>query len=117
MPKGRRVRIMLDPVEAMFESSPWIRVDDPDLTNRWNNDGTLDRQEADVEIVRGALQLTASRLVGQHTQEIRGEYEMHDGARRLVDAMAIGRRYYDRMMKAEKAKSKKGRRTVPDGTL
>lgn len=33
------------------------------------------------EMIRGALQTAASRLVGQHAQESRGEMELHNEAR------------------------------------
>lgn len=48
------------------------------------------------EIIRGALQITASRLVGQNTQERAGESELHSGSRRLEDALAELRRERER---------------------
>ena len=44
------------------------------------------RAHAEQTIVRGALQVTASRLIGQSTQERAGENEMLDGVRSLEAA-------------------------------
>jgi hypothetical protein len=53
---------------------------------------------AQQRIIRGALQITASRLLGQSTQERNGQNELHDGigdlerARAARQARALGRR-------------------------
>ena len=54
----------------------------------------LDRLAAEELIVRGALQIAASRLVGQSTQRANGSNEMYDGVReveRLRAKAAAGR--------------------------
>jgi hypothetical protein len=47
-----------------------------------------DRRVAQTEIIGGALQIAASRLLGQLTQERRGEQELRDGLRRWNEATA-----------------------------
>ncbi|ESZ50966.1 hypothetical protein ACYG9R_09145 [Mesorhizobium sp. RSR565B] len=48
------------------------------------NDEAWEREHARETILRGALQVTASRLVGQNTQEQRGRSEMMDGVNDIV---------------------------------
>jgi hypothetical protein len=48
--------------------------------DRWRADGTFDLVAMDT-ICSGALQVSASRLVGQKTQERKGESEMLQGIR------------------------------------
>lgn len=52
----------------------------------------LRRVDAKQRIVRGALQLAASRLVGQKTQESAGEHEMYDGIIAIEALRDEGRR-------------------------
>jgi hypothetical protein len=52
-----------------------IRRDDTNATY----DEAWEREHACETVIRGALQVTASRLVGQNTQEERGRSEMMDG--------------------------------------
>lgn len=56
------------------------------------SDSDLHRLYAKEQIVRGALQQAASRLVDQRTQERAGESEMHDGIRNLEAAREKGRK-------------------------
>lgn len=49
--------------------------------DRWLADGEYDRILAEHTIQRGALQMIASALIGQNTQERAGESEFHDGLR------------------------------------
>ncbi len=46
-------------------------------------DEAWQREQARDTVIRGALQVSASRLVGQNTQEQRGRSEMMDGLREL----------------------------------
>jgi hypothetical protein len=55
-------------------------------------DGELHRLYAQEQIISGALQQAASRLVGQTTQASAGAHEMHDGIRELEEARAEIRR-------------------------
>jgi hypothetical protein len=49
--------------------------------DRWSNDGTFDRMDTKHIMYRGALQIVASTLIGQTTQERAGDSEFHDGLR------------------------------------
>ena len=51
----------------------------------WWKDGTFDRMMAEHTIYRGALQAIASELIGQNTQQRRGENEFHGGLRRWIE--------------------------------
>lgn len=46
-------------------------------------DGTFDRLRAEDSVIRGALQMVASEMVGQSSQAAAGENEFHDGLREL----------------------------------
>jgi hypothetical protein len=48
---------------------------------RWRDDGTFDQMGVEHTIFRGTLQIIASRLIGQATQESAGDSEFHDGLR------------------------------------
>jgi hypothetical protein len=52
----------------------------------WWKDGTFDRMMmmAERTIYRGALQAIASELIGQNTQQRRGENEFHEGLRQWM---------------------------------
>ncbi|MBB6465585.1 hypothetical protein HNQ96_001443 [Aminobacter lissarensis] len=63
-------------------------------------DDAWEREHARDTIIRGALQVTASRLVGQNTQEQRGRSEMMDGVRELEHIREEARK---RMAEAERA--------------
>ena len=66
-----------------------------DRNHEWRQDvpdSVLDRVDAKEQIVRGALQQAASRLVDQRMQERAGESEMHDGIRNLEAAREKGRK-------------------------
>lgn len=64
-------------------------------------DDAWEREHARDSIIRGALQVTASRLVGQNTQEQRGRSEMMDGVRELEHIREEARK---RMAEAERAR-------------
>lgn len=51
--------------------------------DRWWNDGTFDRMMAEHTMYRGVLQIVASRMIGQNTQERAGDSEFFEGLRRL----------------------------------
>ena len=66
-----------------------------DRNEEWRSqlkNSELNRLYAEERIVRGALQKTASRLIGQATQEAAGDSEMYDGLRGLEAARAESRR-------------------------
>jgi hypothetical protein len=54
---------------------------DQGALDRWWKDGTFERMTAEHTIYRGALQIVASQLIGQSTQQAAGDRELHDGLR------------------------------------
>lgn len=56
---------------------------DQSYRREWWDDGTFSRMMAEHKIVRGALQMVASELIGQSTQRCAGHSELHDGIQRL----------------------------------
>ncbi len=60
--------------------------------DRWTTDGTIDRDDAVYMICRGAMQLCASKLVGQIAQERAGKKELTEGCRILDVAMGKRRK-------------------------
>lgn len=65
------------------EISAALDVSDPDESLDRMDDDALEYASARQAIVRGALQIAASKLVGQRTQEAAGESELFDGIKRL----------------------------------
>jgi hypothetical protein len=47
--------------------------------DRWMQDGTFDKMDAEHTIYRGVLQIVASQLIGQSVQKSAGDSELHDG--------------------------------------
>lgn len=66
---------------ASHEISEALSISRDYFTDVYND--AWEREDARDTIVRGALQVVASRLVGQNTQEQRGRSEMTDGLLRL----------------------------------
>jgi hypothetical protein len=54
--------------------------------DRWREDGMFDRMYAKHVMCKGALQIAASGLIGQDTQQRAGESELQQGIRLLEDA-------------------------------
>ncbi len=52
------------------------------------DDDYADRHFATIKMVRGALQMTASSLLGQRNDYLAGERELHDGSRARQDTLA-----------------------------
>ncbi len=78
------VRTILDPDEAFAAARPWIAAD-KEAQERWAQDGTLDEEAAERDIRRAALQITASMLLNQMTQQRRGESDLAAAMRELRD--------------------------------
>lgn len=74
------------------ELSGMLSIDHPEEWRTGLKNSALHRLYAEERIVRGALQVAASRLVEQRTQERVGERELRDGVRDLEDARAEMRR-------------------------
>ena len=64
---------------VLEEHRPWVKEAFAEARGRWDEDGTTDRMEAKQAILRGAMQIIASRMLDQMTQENRGEQELHEG--------------------------------------
>ncbi|MFT8246599.1 hypothetical protein [Roseomonas sp. BN140053] len=76
----------------------------PSLSSR-----EAERLDAEEQVVRGALQVVASKLLGQRTQEAAGDDEMHRGIREFGEIRAEAKREHlvaMRALKAPKARSK-----------
>lgn len=57
----------------------------PADVERWEKDGSTAADRAVYKACRGALQMCASQLVSQTTQERAGKTEFHAGVRALID--------------------------------
>jgi hypothetical protein len=64
---------------------------DPETTRQWRAEDRY-RDDAEERIIRGVLQVVASRLVRQKTQETIGRHEMYDGINALEDIRAEARK-------------------------
>lgn len=70
-----------------------LKPHNPDGIRAWTEAGALrDEARHPIGTVRGALQMTASRLLGQVTQERNGGNELRDGIRQRERAQAESRR-------------------------
>jgi hypothetical protein len=85
----------------------FIRLEDRDMS-RWSDEERA-RSWAERLVVDGALQLTASRLLGQLTQERAGHSEMYRGLKELEEIRAEIRRKWA----AEERTLKAARRAKP----
>lgn len=68
-------------LEAWRASFP-TGTDDSDF-ERWMADGSFDREGAVDDIIRAALQISASRLLKQRTQETCGGHDLFEAVREL----------------------------------
>ena len=66
-----------------------------DLFDRELSDRDYELDAADEAMVAGALQVAASRLAGQRTQERRGESDMHEAAGMRARAIMANRQAID----------------------
>lgn len=83
--------------------------------SQWSDEEQL-RHFAQELVVNGALQLTASRILGQRTQAAAGRTEMHTGMRE-IEAMRAAvqqqRKAEDRALRAATRKAKTASRRKP----
>lgn len=77
-----------------WELSEMLSIDQPQEGLARLEGHEWSRAHAEHTIVRGALQIAASRLIGQSTQERAGESEMLDGVRSLEAAREEMRREF-----------------------
>jgi hypothetical protein len=75
-------------LDVMDQFPAMLSIGAKDYLRRGLDGAKLDEARAEERAVRGALQVAASRLLGQTTQVKAGEDELSDGARQLVDAYA-----------------------------
>lgn len=100
-------------VEAIREKRRAGKIDEASI-ERWRDDGSLDRLEAEDSIKAGVLQVIASQFVGQKPQERAGESEMDDGIKRVFDANETAKKYWAAQRKASTNKTdRKKRKPVP----
>lgn len=110
VPKPKVVRKMLDPEEAMIEARPWTEITNPEEIEALNRSGMAERQEAEELMRKGGLQITASMLLGQHTQSIAGEHEMYRGHHLMHDALAVDSLHWRKWQKERDEEEKRARR-------
>jgi hypothetical protein len=72
--------------DRLWSDVDWSRFDDD----------YADRHFATIKMVRGALQMTASSLLGQRSDYLAGERELHDGSRARQDTQARARARSDK---------------------
>jgi hypothetical protein len=70
--------------------------------DRWSEDGTFDEMSAEHSVYRGVLQIIASRMIGQNTQERAGDSEFHEGLRELQEVREQRRRKYLEQMRVNR---------------
>jgi hypothetical protein len=77
---------------------------------RWHEDGTFDQLDAEDSIKAGVLQIIASELVGQVTQQCAGESEMRVGINEVFAARREAKRFQDAGQKATTVKTVRKKR-------
>jgi len=102
-PKAKVLRLALDPEEASFETGHWAQIQDEEALKWLSMSGQPEKLEAERKLLRGALQICASRLVGQNTQEIIGEHELYGGVHLMKEALTVSNFYWTRRFKKDKA--------------
>lgn len=103
-PKAKIYRRFLNLAEFYFDPTTWADEKEKEAILQLSMSGYPEKIEAERMIHRGALQVAASRLLGQHTQEVAGDHEMYMGAHLLKDSLAVQNVYWRRRMAAEKSR-------------
>jgi hypothetical protein len=80
--------------EAIREKRRTGQIDEASI-DRWHEDGTFEQLDAEDNIKGGVLQIIASQLVGQKTQECAGESEMRNGINEAFEARQKAKQYRD----------------------
>jgi hypothetical protein len=107
LPSAPTIHHILDCEAAQLEYRPWIKEALAEELRRWEDDGSLDRKEAERRIRNASLQIAASMLLDQMTQCSVAEYDFHAGAMMLEAAGEKSRRYHS----PAKAATRKARRS------
>jgi len=102
-PKPKIYRRFLNLAEFYFDPTTWADEREKEAIKQLAMSGYPERIEGERMIHRGALQVAASRLLGQHTQEVLGDHEMYAGVHLLKDSLVVQNVYWRRRMSSEKA--------------
>jgi len=102
-PKPKLLRQALDPEDADFDHAEWAQIRDEEALKWLSLSGEPEKLEAEKKLLRGALQICASRLVGQHTQQILGEHELYSGVHQMKEAITVANFYWSRRIKRDEA--------------
>ncbi|TXM64014.1 hypothetical protein [Methylobacterium sp. WL120] len=103
---------MLDPDLAFDEYRPWA-ADSPEQQARMEADHSDECEDADREVRRASLQIVASMLVDQLTQQRRGETDLSAAIRRREDAREKRRAFHQaKIQKAPRPRVKSKPPTV-----
>lgn len=97
-PKAKVFKSFLNLSVFGFDPDEWASEKERAALEVLSLSGYPERMEAERMIHRGSLQVAASRLMSQHTQEIAGEHEMYQGVHLLKDSLAVGNIYWRRRM-------------------
>jgi hypothetical protein len=96
-PKARVYRNFLSLDIRQFDPKAWMKAGEDRAARMLAMSGYPERMEGERLIHRGALQVVASRLLYQNTQEIIGDHEMYEGVHLLKDSLAVNNVYWRRM--------------------
>lgn len=101
-PKAKVYRRFLSLDAPHFDPEKWADDREQEANKQLSMSGYPERIKGELMIHRGALQVAASRLVRQHTQEVLGEHEMFEGVHLLKDSMVVSNFYWQRRWAREK---------------
>lgn len=87
---------------------------DLETMQSWSNEDR-EREYAERRLIRGVLQVVASRLIGQKTQEAAGHNEMYDGLRSLEDLRAKERKAWTKPVTAHSMESPDSIKAIRSG--
>ncbi len=95
-PRAKIYRRFLNLAEFYFDPTTWADDKEKEAIKHLAMSGYPERIEAERMIHRGALQVAASRLLSQHTQEVSGDHELYAGVHLLKDSLAVQNIYWRR---------------------
>jgi len=104
-PKQKLYRRFLNLDPPHFDPDKWADDREQEANKQLSMSGYPERIKAELMIHRGALQVAASRLVDQHTQEVLGEHEMFQGVHLLKDSLIVSNFYWSRRWAREEEKT------------
>lgn len=95
---------------AQLQSNPdLMRRPTEEQMDRWADDGELAIEHGREAIVRAALRVMASRIVGQETQQRTAEHALFDGIRWIEEGRKKSDKYYSSPEYAESLRRKRAR--------